>query len=192
MRLVTPMAHLFLAALDDAGAVAQMEDDGSLVVTGLSASQIGEMASDPHSSLSTSSRHWRGSLEGAFMELTRDAVEFRTFPHTRIESEPKEMVMTNLTTQHLTHAGGEAHGLRDAGAGRRMGLRDAGDYPTPGGYGVRQAVRAEVTKLGSVRSTTWTLLATVVGTLLLTVLATAHIHQSRRSFGGFDPANAVR
>lgn len=79
--------------------------------------------------------------------------------------------MTNLTTQHRTNVGGVTPGIPDAR-----------------GYGLKEALRAEVTKLGSVRSTTWTLLATVVGTLLLTVLSTAHIH---RQFGknGFDPTN---
>jgi hypothetical protein len=58
------------------------------------------------------------------------------------------------------------------------------------GYGVRQAVRAEVTKLGSLRSTTWTLLATVVATLLVTFLATNGIHRSGRgAWQGFDPTN---
>lgn len=44
-------------------------------------------------------------------------------------------------------------------------------------YGMRQAVRAEFTKIRTLRSTTWTLLATVVGTLLVTVLATSNIHR---------------
>jgi hypothetical protein len=57
-------------------------------------------------------------------------------------------------------------------------------------YGLRQAVRAEWTKLSSVRSTTWTLLATVVGTLLVTVLATHNIHRSGpRAVRDFDPTN---
>jgi ABC-2 type transport system permease protein len=55
-------------------------------------------------------------------------------------------------------------------------------------YGLRQSVRAEVTKLASVRSTTWTLLATVVGTLAVTVLATKGLHHHGR-LGSFDPTN---
>jgi ABC-2 type transport system permease protein len=62
------------------------------------------------------------------------------------------------------------------------------DEPSPG-YGLRQAVRAELTKLRSVRSTTWALLATVVGTLLLTVLATHGIHHHGPRAGDFDPTN---
>jgi ABC-2 type transport system permease protein len=58
-------------------------------------------------------------------------------------------------------------------------------------YGIRQSVRSEVTKLASVRSTTWTLLATVVGTLAVTVLATKGIHHQGggRHDSGFDPTN---
>jgi ABC-2 type transport system permease protein len=58
-------------------------------------------------------------------------------------------------------------------------------------YGIRQSVRAEVTKLASVRSTTWTLLATIVGTLAVTVLATKGIHHQGggRHDSGFDPTN---
>ncbi len=57
------------------------------------------------------------------------------------------------------------------------------------GYGLRQAVRAEVTKLRSVRSSTWTLLAMVIGTLLLTVLATRGIHHDGPGARSFDPTN---
>jgi ABC-2 type transport system permease protein len=56
--------------------------------------------------------------------------------------------------------------------------------------GMRRAVRAELTKLRSIRSTTWTLFATVVGTLLLTVLATNSFqHHGRGQLHGFDPTN---
>ena len=57
-------------------------------------------------------------------------------------------------------------------------------------YGLREAVRAEFTKIRTLRSTTWTLLATIVGTLLVTVLATSNIH--RKGLIGpqaFDPTN---
>jgi hypothetical protein len=58
------------------------------------------------------------------------------------------------------------------------------------GYGIWHAVRAEVHKLSSLRSTTWTLLATMVGTLLVTVLATSSIHRHRGAIQqGFDPTN---
>jgi ABC-2 type transport system permease protein len=58
------------------------------------------------------------------------------------------------------------------------------------GYGIRQSVRSEFTKLASVRSTTWTLLATVVGTLVVTALAANGIHpQGGVHNTGFDPTN---
>jgi hypothetical protein len=72
------------------------------------------------------------------------------------------MVMTNLATRHVPSAG----------------------------YGVRQAVRAELTKLGSIRSTGRTLFATVVGTFLVTVLATSSFqHHGRGLLHGFDATN---
>src|SRR3984957_750256 len=77
VRVVTPMTGLFLAALDDAGASAQIEDDGAIVATGLTAAQIGDLATDRCLTLHELSP-LRGSLEDAFMELTQDAVEYRT------------------------------------------------------------------------------------------------------------------
>jgi ABC-2 type transport system permease protein len=57
------------------------------------------------------------------------------------------------------------------------------------GYGLSQSIRAEVTKLRSIRSTTWTLLATVIGTLVVTVLATNGIHHEGRFANQFDATN---
>ena len=51
-------------------------------------------------------------------------------------------------------------------------------------------MRAELTKLASLRSTTWTLLATVVGTLLVTIFATNDPSPSGAGRAqGFDPTN---
>jgi ABC-2 type transport system ATP-binding protein len=80
VRLVTPMTALFLAALDDAGAVARMEDDGAIMATGLTAAQIGDLATDRFLTVHELSP-LRGSLEDAFMELTHDAVEFEAHSH---------------------------------------------------------------------------------------------------------------
>jgi ABC-2 type transport system ATP-binding protein len=77
VRVVTPMTDCFLAALDDVGAEARLEDDGSIVATGLSAAAIGELAADRILTVHELSP-LRGSLEDAFMELAHDAVEFRT------------------------------------------------------------------------------------------------------------------
>jgi ABC-2 type transport system ATP-binding protein len=75
VRVVTPMAALFLAALDDVGAVAQMADDGSLEVTGLSSAEVGELAADRCLTVHELSP-LKGSLEDAFIELTHDAIDF--------------------------------------------------------------------------------------------------------------------
>ena len=56
--------------------------------------------------------------------------------------------------------------------------------------GLRQTMRAEWTKLVSLRSTRWTLLVTAVGTLLVTFLSThGALHHSRQWYRGFDPTN---
>jgi ABC-2 type transport system ATP-binding protein len=75
VRVVTPMTALFLAALDDVGAVAQMADDGSLEVTGLSSAEVGELAADRCLTVHELSP-LKGSLEDAFIELTHDAIDF--------------------------------------------------------------------------------------------------------------------
>ncbi len=77
VRVVTPMTEIFVGALSDAGAVAKVENDGSIVVTGLTSAEIGELAADRILTLHELSP-FKGSLEDAFMELTHDAVEFRT------------------------------------------------------------------------------------------------------------------
>ena len=57
-------------------------------------------------------------------------------------------------------------------------------------YGIRQAVHAEFTKLRTLRSTTTTLLATIGGTLLVTVLTTSNVRHSRIiAPQTFDPTN---
>jgi ABC-type transport system involved in multi-copper enzyme maturation permease subunit len=68
----------------------------------------------------------------------------------------------------------------------------SGARPRPGPWraGLRQTLRAEWTKLVSLRSTQWTLLITVVGALLVTFLSThGALHHSRGWYRGFDPTN---
>ena len=56
--------------------------------------------------------------------------------------------------------------------------------------GLRQTLRAEWTKLVSLRSTRWTLLVTAIGTLFVTWLATrSATHHSAQWYRGFDPTN---
>ena len=60
----------------------------------------------------------------------------------------------------------------------------------PGRQGIAQVIRAESIKLRSLRSTTWTLLAVVAGSLLVTFLATHNVQRhGPGSFVGFDPTN---
>jgi ABC-2 type transport system permease protein len=56
-------------------------------------------------------------------------------------------------------------------------------------YGARQALPAELSKLRSLRSTTFMLLATVVCSLAVTALATANIHRQGPGEVNFDPTN---
>jgi ABC-2 type transport system ATP-binding protein len=79
VRVVTPTTATFLAALDDAGAVARVELDGSILATGLSSEQIGDLAAARTLTVHELSP-LRGSLEDAFMELTHDSVEYRSTP----------------------------------------------------------------------------------------------------------------
>jgi ABC-2 type transport system permease protein len=60
----------------------------------------------------------------------------------------------------------------------------------PGRYGAVQAIRAELTKLRSLRSTTLMLAAMVIGAVVVTVLVASHTAgRGNRNFQGFDPTN---
>jgi len=76
VRLVTPTPRIFLSALRDVGAKVKAESYGTLMVSGMSSVEIGDLAA-----LRSLTVHEltpvRASLEDAFMELTSDAVEFR-------------------------------------------------------------------------------------------------------------------
>ncbi len=71
---------------------------------------------------------------------------------------------------------------------RTAGARTTGSQPWRAG--LRQAMRAEWTKLVSLRSTRWTLLVTAAGTLLVTFLSTrSALHHPAGWYQGFDPTN---
>jgi ABC-2 type transport system permease protein len=60
----------------------------------------------------------------------------------------------------------------------------------PSRQGFRQAFRSEVTKVRSLRSTTWALLVTLVGALLVSGLTANHAAtRQNHNFSGFDPTN---
>jgi ABC-2 type transport system ATP-binding protein len=77
VRVFSPMSPALIAALDRAGADAHRDGDGSIIVNGMTAAAVGEVAAHHRITLHELTPV-RASLEDAFMELTRDSVEFRT------------------------------------------------------------------------------------------------------------------
>jgi ABC-2 type transport system ATP-binding protein len=77
VRVVTPMSGPFVSALTGAGADVSVDDDGAIVVTGMTSAQVGDLAADRaltvHELVPV-----RASLEDVFMELTGDSVDYRT------------------------------------------------------------------------------------------------------------------
>jgi ABC-2 type transport system ATP-binding protein len=76
VKVVSPRAHDLVTLLEARGATVANGTPHELIVTGLDAGTIGAVAFEhgiPLKELSTQ----RASLEAAFMELTRDSVEFR-------------------------------------------------------------------------------------------------------------------
>lgn len=71
----SPQAERLLGLLRQAEAVVETDNTGALVVSGLEASDIGEMAATAGITLHELAPQ-RASLEEAFMELTSDSVEF--------------------------------------------------------------------------------------------------------------------
>ena len=78
VRVVTPTPQRFVSALARAGARPKVDpDDGAIVVTGLSAADIGELAADQELVVHELTPV-RASLEDVFMELTSTSVEYRS------------------------------------------------------------------------------------------------------------------
>ncbi len=76
VRVVSPRVHELVPHLEAAGATVTNGTPNELTVTGIDSSAIGAIAFErqiPLDELSTQ----RASLEAAFMEMTRDSVEFR-------------------------------------------------------------------------------------------------------------------
>lgn len=76
VRLVTPDADAFSAALRLDGATVERDEDGALSIEGLTAPQVGDLGMAAglriHELVAVTA-----SLEDAFMELTQDEVEYR-------------------------------------------------------------------------------------------------------------------
>jgi ABC-2 type transport system ATP-binding protein len=77
VRVVTPTARTLVGSLLGHGAKVRVGDDGSVTVTGMTAVQVGELAAR-RSLVLHELTPVRTSLEDAFMQLTSDAVEYRT------------------------------------------------------------------------------------------------------------------
>ncbi|MBV9659542.1 MAG: ATP-binding cassette domain-containing protein [Acidimicrobiales bacterium] len=77
VRLVTPEPGAFTKTLTGSGATVAVDDDGSLNVEGLTAAQIGDLATRDRLTVHELTP-MVASLEDAFMELTQDAVEYRS------------------------------------------------------------------------------------------------------------------
>jgi ABC-2 type transport system ATP-binding protein len=75
VRLRTPMPEVVSPRLQAAGASVQAGDDGALMVTGLDPAAIGDIAFHAQAPVHELSL-LQASLEEAFMELTRDDVEY--------------------------------------------------------------------------------------------------------------------
>ena len=77
VRVVTPTPKRFVTELSRIGAHPSVSNDGSIVVSGIRAADVGELAART-SLVVHELTPLRASLEDAFMELTSDAVEFRS------------------------------------------------------------------------------------------------------------------
>ncbi|MGH9092184.1 MAG: ATP-binding cassette domain-containing protein, partial [Acidimicrobiales bacterium] len=77
VRVVTPTARTLVTSLLGRGAKVRVEDDGAVMVSGMTAVEVGEVAAQRSLTLHELTPV-RASLEDAFMQLTSDAVEYRT------------------------------------------------------------------------------------------------------------------
>jgi ABC-2 type transport system ATP-binding protein len=75
VRIRTPQPDAMVAKLGQAGAKVEPGTDGALIVSGMDAAAVGELAAAAGLILHELTPQ-RASLEEAFMELTRDSVEF--------------------------------------------------------------------------------------------------------------------
>jgi ABC-2 type transport system ATP-binding protein len=77
VRVITPQSTEFVPMLERADATVTHADDGGLLVTGLEAAAIGDIAADNSIRLHELSTR-RASLEAVFMELTSESVDYRS------------------------------------------------------------------------------------------------------------------
>ncbi|GAA0369789.1 ATP-binding cassette domain-containing protein [Actinoallomurus spadix] len=84
----SPDAERLAAVLDEEGGKTTVDGDGALLVSNLEAPRIGELAAAGGFVLHELTPR-RGSLEEAFMELTRDSVEYGTASAPHAEGDPR-------------------------------------------------------------------------------------------------------
>jgi len=77
IRVVTPTPQLMVSALSRAGVRPSVAEDGTIVVEGVPSARVGELAAQAALTLHELTPQ-RASLEDAFMELTSEAVEYRS------------------------------------------------------------------------------------------------------------------
>jgi ABC-2 type transport system ATP-binding protein len=87
VRLRTPMSQLVLPRLESAGATVQTDPDGTIIVSGLGAPAVGDIAFQAGAPVHELSAV-EASLEEAFMELTREDVEFQAHDATSTAARP--------------------------------------------------------------------------------------------------------
>ena len=153
-----------LAALLRApGVTVSAPADGTLTVSGLSAEQIGTIAGAAGISVFELATE-QASLEDAFLDLTRDAVEFRA------GLDDRRAVMTT-----------DAHAAR-----QRLPA-----YTAPQRVTQTRVLRSEWTKMRTQPSVVWALLSTVVLIVgvgaLYSLLRESHPPADQASFSSFDP-----
>ena len=137
VRVRTPKPDPLIAAMVEAGDTSTPSPTARIVVNGLGAAAIGDLAAGLGIALHELAPH-AASLEEAFMELTHESVEFRA----------EDGAVTDA-------AGHRGTGVTVAAAPARRSL-------PPGHYRFSGALRSEWTKIRTVRSTAWCVLATVV------------------------------
>jgi ABC-2 type transport system ATP-binding protein len=77
VRVLSPQSQALSDLLIASGAVSTVEADGSLEVTGMTCQAVGEIAA-AHQIVLHELSEQDASLEEAFMELTKDSVQFQT------------------------------------------------------------------------------------------------------------------
>ena len=155
VRVATPQPDQLVKAVAEAGGSAVNSADGTLIVSGLVAAQVGDIAFE-HGVRLHELTVVRASLEAAFMELTADSVEYRGGENAQGQP-PGRPSQASSRSSSSRKGSTAAKGESDMAAVTTT--RQAPVLPPPSGRaGFGGTLRSEFTKIRSVRSTYWTLL----------------------------------